>query len=43
MSTYVDKLIKRYRAFIVLGENVFEKIELRTCLSSLVGSGECVQ
>ena len=26
MSTYVDNLIKRYRAFRVLGENVFEKI-----------------
>ena len=34
MSTYiyVDNLIKRNRAFRVLGENVFEKIELRTCL-----------
>ena len=32
MSKYVDKLIKRYRAFRVLGDNVFEKIELRTCL-----------
>ena len=26
MSTKVDNLIKRYRAFRVLGENVFEKI-----------------
>ena len=26
MSKYIDKLIKRYRAFRVLGENVFEKI-----------------
>ena len=26
MSTYVDNLIKRYRAFRVLGENVFERI-----------------
>ena len=26
MSTYVDNLIKRYRALRVLGENVFEKI-----------------
>ena len=24
-STYVDNLIKRYRTFRVLGENVFEK------------------
>ena len=26
MSTYVNTLIKRYRTFRVLGENVFEKI-----------------
>ena len=26
MSTYVDNLIKRYRALRVLGEKVFEKI-----------------
>ena len=32
MSAYVDKLIRRYKAFRVLGESVFEKIELRTCL-----------
>ena len=32
VHTIIDNLIKRYRAFRVLGENVFEKIKLRTCL-----------
>ena len=43
MSTYVDNLIKRYRAFRVIDENVFEKIKLRTCLffSSGRGKGVC--
>ena len=41
MSSYIDDLIKRYWAFRVLGENVFEKIKLRTCLffSSRRGKG----
>ena len=35
--------IKRFRAFWVLDENVFEKIWLRKCLFYLVESEECVQ